>query len=144
MHGRYLRKMAASLGGAHWLLACACLAVLATEVCRAQLPAQNGAGLRTDRIDLPTPINQPPDANSQMKAREFRASRRKFDEANSMRIRQIADETAKLLILARDLKDNMDKIGDESVPPSLIREAEVIQMLARDVQARMTVTVGAN
>jgi hypothetical protein len=38
----------------------------------------------------------------------------------------------------------MDKIGDMPFPPMLIREAQVIQILAHDVQAKMTLTIGAS
>ena len=44
----------------------------------------------------------------------------------------------------RDLKAQMDKIGDMPFPPMLIREAQVIQILAHDVQAKMTLTIGAS
>jgi hypothetical protein len=59
-----------------------------------------------------------------------------------LRQSQIVEETVKLLILARDLKSQMDKVGDQPLPAMLLREAEVIEILARDVQAKMTLTIG--
>ena len=70
----------------------------------------------------------------------FRLPRR--EALNALRQRQIAEETVKLLILARDLKSQMDKLGEQPMPALLLREAEVIEILARDVQAKMTLTVG--
>jgi hypothetical protein len=102
-----------------------------------------GGALRTDKVDLPTPINQPPDANTQMKSREHKTGQQNFDAANALRQHRIADQTLKLLILARDLKSQMDKLGDQPPPASMVREVEVIEILAHDVQAKMTLIVGA-
>jgi hypothetical protein len=64
-----------------------------------------------------------------------------FDAANALRQHQIDDETTKLLILANDLKLQMDKLGDHPVSDRLMREADVIESLARDVQRKMTLTI---
>jgi hypothetical protein len=102
-----------------------------------------GGALRIDKADMPTAINQPPDKNAQLQSRDQDAVRKNFDAANALRIRQIADETEKLLILAKDLKAQMEKMGDKPLPSILQREAEIIELLAHDVQAKMTKTVGA-
>ncbi len=65
-----------------------------------------------------------------------------FDAANALREKQIDDESTKLLILADDLKRQMDKLGNRPVSGRLLREAEVIELLAHDVQTKMTMTVG--
>jgi hypothetical protein len=85
--------------------------------------------------------NRPPDANEQMKMRETKQKKVNFDAANALREEQINDETAKLLILAKDLKAQMDKLGEAPLPARLVREAEVIELLAHDVQTKMTLTV---
>ena len=100
------------------------------------------AKLRTDLTDLPTPINQPPDPVSQTRHRQNQIARQNFDAANALRQRQIADETVKLLILARDLKLQIDKLGNDPLPDKLMREVEVIEAFARDVHKKMTLTVG--
>lgn len=119
-----------------------CIALLSMQRAPAQSNTAPGGVLRTDKIDLPTPINQPPDANAQLVARQHLKGQKKFDAANALRQRQIVDESVKLLTLAQDLKSQMDKAGDQPLPALLLREAEVIEILARDVQARMTLTVG--
>jgi hypothetical protein len=119
-----------------------CIALLSMQRAAAQSNTAPGGALRTDKIDLPTPINQPPDANAQLIARQHLKGQQKFDAANALRQRQIVDESVKLLTLARDLKSQMDKIGDQPLPALLLREAEVIEILARDMQAKMTLTVG--
>lgn len=65
-----------------------------------------------------------------------------FDAANALRQKQIGDESTKLLILANDLKQKMDKLGNRPVSDRLLREAEVIELLAHDVHTKMTMTVG--
>jgi hypothetical protein len=139
--GRYRsrqRRVALHLG-----LAVACLALICAHRNMAQSPTAPGGALRLDKAGEATPINQPPDANAQLHARARRFQQKSFDAANALRIRQIADETEKLLILARDLQSQLDKIGGKPLPALLMREAEVIEKLAHDVQSRMTLTVGA-
>jgi hypothetical protein len=102
-----------------------------------------GGTLRMEKVYEDTPLNQPPDANLRMKQNQKHFRQQDFDVANAARQRQITDETAKLLILARDFKSRMDKLGGEPLPPELIREAEVIEILARDVQTKVILIVGA-
>jgi hypothetical protein len=85
--------------------------------------------------------NRPPDANALMKMDQQHRRKNNFDAANALRQQQIDDETKKLLILANDLKQQMDKLGDRPVSDHLVREAEVIEALARDVQKKMTLTI---
>lgn len=96
---------------------------------------------------VPHPIiipqaNRVPDANDQMKMSEQHAKQRNFDAANAKRAQDINDDATKLLILARDLNAEIEKLGDKPLPGKLLREAEVIEILAHDVQNKMTLTVG--
>jgi hypothetical protein len=86
--------------------------------------------------------NRPPDANEQMQMRALHQRASNFDAANALRKKQIDDESMKLLILASDLKKQMDKLGNQPPSSRLLREAEVIELLAHDVQTRMVLTVG--
>ena len=88
--------------------------------------------------------NRLPDINDQMVMKQQLAKKQNFDAANALRTQQIADEATKLLILAKDMKSQMDKLGDQPLPDKVIREAEVIEILAHDVQAKMTLTVGGS
>jgi hypothetical protein len=110
---------------------------------RAQNPPGGGT-LRTDRIDQPTPINQPPDVNSQLRVRAKRTRQQNFDAANTVRIRQIVADTGNLLILVENLQAQIEKTGGGPLPEQLLREVEAIEMLAHDVQAKMTLTVGTD
>jgi hypothetical protein len=95
---------------------------------------------RPSSILLPE-ANHMPDANDRMIMNEAQKKRQNFDAANALRQRQIDDETVKLLILAKDLKAQMEKVGDQPLPEKLLREAEVIELLAHDVQTKMTLVV---
>lgn len=108
-----------------------------------QAHTQSPGSLRMEKVYAPTPLNQYPDANLRMKQNQSHSRQQNFDMANAARQHQIADETEKLLLLARDLKSRMDKIGDKPLSPELLREAEVIEVLARDVEAKVTLVVGA-
>jgi hypothetical protein len=77
-----------------------------------------------------------------MKMKDALQRAQNFDAANALRQKQIDDESTKLLILANDLKQQMDKLGNRPVSDRLLREAEVIELLAHDVQTKMTMTVG--
>lgn len=121
-----------------WFLCCAAAALaLAADTSRSQqLPPQPPP----HPILLPQ-ANRLPDVNDQMVMREALHARQNFDAANELRHRQIGDDAAKLLILARDFKAKMDALGDNPVPEQLKREATVIELLAHDVHARMILTV---
>lgn len=98
---------------------------------------------------IPHPIllpqaNHLPDVNDQMKLNELHSKQKNFDAANAKRAQEINDDATKLLILARDLNAEIDKLGDKPLPAKLLREAEVIELLAHDVQNKMTLTVGAS
>jgi len=102
-----------------------------------------GGALRMEKVDEPTPLNQPLDANLRIKQNQKRFSQQDFDVVNTARQHQISDETAKLLLLALDFKARMDKLGSQPLPRELMREAEVIEILAHDVQTKVTLIVGA-
>src|SRR5271157_1913094 len=79
---------------------CACLAFVAAFPCVAQDGHPTGGALRSDKVDLPTPINQPPDPNFQMEGQAQTTKQSKFEAANEERKRQIAGDSTKLLTLA--------------------------------------------
>ena len=88
--------------------------------------------------------NRPPDANDRMRISEQRVRRESFDKVNTERIRLIDDETAKLLVLTRDLKARMERLGKGPYPPEVAKEMEAIEVLAHDVQEKMKLTIGGS
>jgi len=112
----------------------------------AQSSIPPGGSLRTDRVDLPTPINQPPDANDQMLLREQQPQgpAENFAAANAERRKQILEDAAKLAKLAADLKAEIDKTSKDTLSIGVIRKAAEIEVLAHSVKEKMKLTVGAN
>jgi hypothetical protein len=96
-----------------------------------------------DRPYLVPNANRLPDVNDQMVMRERLSKKENFDAANTLRAKEIADDTMKLLILTKDLKAQMNQLGSAPLSSRLIREAEVIEILARDIQTKMKLTVGS-
>src|SRR5271166_5683784 len=97
-------------GRIHPRFTVACFVLMATLTGAAQTAATPLVeGLRTDKADLATPINQPPDANAQMQMRDQQAKQPDYAVANAERKMQIASDSAKLLKLATDLKAEVDK-----------------------------------
>jgi hypothetical protein len=88
--------------------------------------------------------NRPPDKNQQMEMREQQLKKRNFDAANAERKRQINQDSALLLRLANELKVEMAKTPEDELSVSEMRKIEDIERLARNVQQKMKLTVGAN
>jgi hypothetical protein len=88
--------------------------------------------------------NNLPDVNDQMLMKQKNVKKEDFEALNALRKQEIGDDATKLLILTKDLNEKMSKLGKAPMPPELVREAEVIEILARDVQKKMTLIVGAS
>ncbi len=127
-----------------WSRRCVSLILLSALGGVAQNPITPGGALRTDRADLATPINQAPDPNTQMQMRDRNAKDQNFAAANAERKKQIADDTARLLKLANDLKAEVDKTSKDTLSLTVIRKADEIEKLAHAVKEKMKLTVGAN
>ncbi len=91
-----------------------------------------------------SPPSYGPDANAQMQMQDRQAKQKNFEAANIERRKQIADDSAKLLKLAADLKDEVDKTTKDTLSVSVIRKADEIEKLARAVKEKMKLTVGSN
>lgn len=129
------------LFNAGWGRACACVAIMAALTGGAQNNLQPGGTLRLDKSELPTAINQPPDPNAQMEKHDKDAAQKNFAAANAERRKQIADDSAKLLKLAADLKSEVDKTTKDTLSLNVIRKADEIEKLAHIVKEKMKLTV---
>jgi hypothetical protein len=67
-----------------------------------------------------------------------------FDAANTERRKQIADDSARLLKLATDLKTEVDKTTKDTLSLNVIRKADEIEKLAHSVKEKMKLTAGTN
>jgi hypothetical protein len=103
-----------------------------------------GQGPSLDRPILLPEANRPPDANAQMAMREQQGKKANYEAANLERKRQIADDSARLLKLATDLKTEVDKTSKDTLSLGVIRKAEEIEKLAHSVKEKMKLTMSAN
>jgi len=120
------------------LVCLAVMAALASTVGLGQQPRES----KTPEIDSQS--NPLPDANQQMLMRQQQARKQSFEAVNAERKKIIADESTMLLKLATDLKTEVDKTDKDTLSLSVIRKAEVIEKLARDVKEKMKLTVGGS
>lgn len=121
----------------------ACLLVLAVLAGAAQLGAQSPPGNPNKSIILPE-ANRSPDANDLMRMREQQAKQQNYEAANVERKKQLAEDSARLLKLATDLKAEVDKTTKDMLSLAVIRKADEIERLAHNMKEKMKLTVGGN
>jgi hypothetical protein len=89
-------------------------------------------------------LSRPPDKNAQIQMQQKQqAKQASYEAANVERRRQIADDSAKILQLATDLKKEVDKTDKDTLSVNVIRKAELIEKLAKGVREKMKLTTGA-
>lgn len=92
----------------------------------------------------PPSVTRMPDANTQDNINAQQTQQQNFEAANAARKKQIADDSAKLLKLATELKAEVDKTSKDTLSLGVIRKADEIEKLAHDVKERMKLTVGGS
>jgi len=98
----------------------------------------------TYQLRSQTPSEAKPAENTQMAMHEQNFKRASFEAANVDRKRQIADDSARLLKMASDLKAEVDKTSKDTLSLGVIRKAEEIEKLAHSVKDKMKLTMGGN
>jgi hypothetical protein len=89
-------------------------------------------------------LSRPPDKNAQIQMQQQQQTKKaSYEAANVERRRQIADDSAKILQLATDLKKEVDKTDKDTLSVNVIRKAEMIEKLAKGVREKMKLTTGA-
>jgi len=63
-------------------------------------------------------------------------------DVNLQRQKQLEDDTAKLLVLANELKVEMDKSTKDTLSLTVVKKAEEIEKLARKVRGEMKTSIG--
>jgi len=125
----------------HCLRGAAVLFAAATLVSVAQQPPS----LNPDRPYLMPEANRLPDKNDQIQLQQDQQIKKQsYEAANLERRKQIADDAAKLLELATELKKEVDKTGKDTLSINVIRKAESIERLAKGVKEKMKLTAGAS
>jgi hypothetical protein len=104
--------------------------------------AEQPPGVRSDRIGIPSPVNQPPDAVSQTEMRGRTPKAKNLTAVNLERRRQIAADTARLIKLAEDLKTQLESASNDALSMTLVNQAAEIEKLAHEVKEKMKLTLG--
>jgi hypothetical protein len=84
----------------------------------------------------PRPILQPP-SNSDETAWEAQQKKEMAKKINLQRQDEIKKDTGKLLELATELKQSVDKTDENTLSLEVIKKAEQIEKLARSVKEKM-------
>jgi hypothetical protein len=92
----------------------------------------------------PHQIYPTPDAKGMSDGDPEQARQENYEAANAERKRQIADESAKLLKLATELKVEVDKTTKDTLSLNVIHKADEIEKLAHSVKETMKLSVRAN
>jgi hypothetical protein len=129
--------------GFGWARAFVCLTSLAVPAGIA-LNSEQSSAPRVIQPALPPAINSIPDPRDQLDMRQEQNRERNFAAANAERKKQIADDSARLLKLAADLKAEVDKSTKDTLSLNVIRLADEIENLARDVKEKMKLTARGN
>ena len=109
-----------------------------------QMPPSSGQR-PNDNQPVETPLTKRvQDARDQTAMNEPSVKKANFEAVNMERKRQIADDSARLLKLATDLKTEVDKTSKDTLSLGVIRKAEEIEKLARTVKEKMKLTMNAN
>jgi hypothetical protein len=101
-----------------------------------------GLQVRDPGFRYPPSVTRIPDANTQSDINGQDSKDKDFEAANAERKKQIANDSAKLLKLATDLKSEVDKTNKDTLSLNVIRKADEIEKLAHDVKEKMKLTVG--
>jgi len=104
----------------------------------AVIPTVGKALLQNGPRNLPEFLNRLPDSNDEEKMRQQKQNQQDFEAANAARKKQVSEQTTKLLKLATDLKEEVDKTGKDTLSVDTIRKAEAIEKLARNIKAKLT------
>jgi hypothetical protein len=140
--------MKAPVARARGLVLTAMLAVLLVGLAVSQMPQPNngmpGPGRNASGFPaLPDVANPRPDG-----VRALRDSmnqpdiQKRIRELNALRQRELNSDTAKLLILIKEVKVDVDKVPKDHLSMNDVMEVEQIEKLAKSVQAKMKAQVG--
>ena len=133
-----------------WVRSLVCLAVLASTPFTLGISQvqQNGGLPGPERSSsgfpaLPENANPHPDGvrilQDSMHAQD---NKKKNEELNLLRQKQMNSDTAKLVELANELKAEMDKSSKDTLSMNVVRKAEQIEKLAHAVREKMKASIG--
>jgi hypothetical protein len=112
------------------------IGVLAGAAAIAIAPTAGGGLQQNASLNPPSEQSRAPSSNPVNGANDPQASTTSLDAANAERKKLVADESARLLKLATDLKAEVDKTTKYTLSLDVIRKADEIERMARDVRKK--------
>jgi hypothetical protein len=85
-------------------------------------------------MQMPPPFGEPPNPNDPMQRQRLEKMEK---TQNAARQKQLVDDTDKLLALAKELKDDVDKSNKDTLSVDVVKKAAEIEKLAKSVKDRM-------
>ena len=143
------RKRSPLLKSKSWARGFFCLAVLLAIPCmigNSQQTAGSGESPVHNASGIPpiSPlVNRTADPNRIMAdSMQTPESRKRLEQLNLLRQKEMTDETARLVRLANEVKAETDKSATDSLSVVELRKVELIEKLAKSVREKMKATVG--
>ena len=124
-----------------WIGCTTSLALVILTLGAAQPQQDPSAAAHHDTPWIPQDAIRLPDKNAQIEMQEQKSKNQSYQIANAARKKQIADDAARLLQLATELKAEVDKTNQETLSLNVIRKADTIEKLAHGVKEKMKLEV---
>lgn len=115
------------------------IAILAIGTARAQ--QDPSSAVNRDLPWLPADAIRLPDKNAQIEMQRQKAKSQSYEIANAERKKQIADDAARLVQLATELKAEIEKSNKDVLSLDLVRKSDTIEKLAHGVKEKMKLAV---
>jgi len=100
-------------------------------------PIAGKALIQQNGTYVPNAVNRMPDANDRDKMQQQQTNEDAIEAANAERKKQISADSEKLLKMATDLKDELDKTGKDTLSVDTIHKIDAIEKLARGMKDKL-------
>jgi hypothetical protein len=122
-------------GQHRWQRIFVCIVIMVT------FAAQPGSESTRQSIERPYLL---PEVSAQREMPERQTKQQDYETANAERKKQLAEDSARLLKLATDLKAEVDKTNKDILSLNVVRKANEIERLARNMKEKMKLAVGTD
>jgi hypothetical protein len=100
-------------------------------------PMAGQALIQQNGTYVPSAVNRMPDANDRDKMHQQQNDEARMEAANAERKKEISEDGEKLLKMAADLKDELDKTSKDTLSVGTIHKIDAIEKLAHDMKNKM-------
>jgi hypothetical protein len=111
--------------------------IIAIQFALVLTPMAGSASSQQNGSYVPNAVNRVPDANDRDKMQQQQSDADRIEAANAERKKQITTDSEKLIKMATDLKDELDKTDKDTLPVSTIHKIDAIEKLARDMKDKL-------